>query len=724
MGGMWVVVDRNAVADNPMLSPYASTLVSAPAGAPPRPPRLNGAAVFPSFNVAGPPPTLRLLEADPNLFFNAPFISTRFVSSLNSRATNVADHQAALVTLRAGTAGLTGIGNIQGLRLNFGSVPFKKKMTVEAAQDIREFSATLAAPLGVESVVSAGGTISMRPGGAQGEQPGALNFVGAGTARVKVTGDLDLGTSDGINFRFLPSPTGDGNKGGFLDVAVGGNIIMDRSRIGSFNGATISVHGLGTNPIVDSAGNPLVRNGDPVAVVGTGIVGSDGLTRINVTVRDAQGQTQTKEVKYEGKTILLNGSEERLTGPVTVHVSLVEQNGQLVLRNGERVELLRSEGRPVLLNGDLVLVRRDGTAILAQASDVSIVTPSGGSITVGTQASGVLGAGGVPLGILALRGGAIDLFATGTVDVAKSRIATFGSVDASGQPYRAGDINVTSVTGNINAGSGGADEVTVFTFKEQGSGEDFRAEVPGSGIFSFHSGDQPRGEKLVFPRFDDAQINAIRLQIKKLETFGRDTSKLRALEKQLLAEREPIFTQEFENFIADKRLGNITLFAEQRNIVVPSAGIRGRRITLLAPNGTLDLQGGVIAGLTSFTAGSVVGSVSSSFSGTVAGATSSGSVTGASSAGGGTLGGLTGATGSVSAASSSATAAATGTAAKSTATVQEAAEETAAEGAEAAARRTASKSDDKDKKKTSIAQSIKMKHGVIIQVEVKPQPGS
>ena len=34
----------------------------------------------------------------------------------------------------------------------------------------------------------------------------------------------------------------------------------------------------------------------------------------------------------------------------------------------------------------------------------------------------------------------------------------------------------------------------------------------------------------------------------------------------------------------------------------------------------------------------------------------------------------------------------------------------------------ASKSDD-DKKKTKVAQSIKMKHGVIIQVDVKPQSG-
>ncbi len=715
-GGMWIIADRNILPSNPVLSSYTGTLVTAPAGAPPRP---NATAVFPSVLVSGPPPTLRLLEADPNLFFNAPFVSSRFLANLNSRATNVADHQAAEVTIQAGSAGIAGTGNIQGLRLNFGSVPFKKKITVDAAQDIREFTAILAAPSGVESVVSAGRTISMRQ--AQGEQPGSLTFVGTGTGRVRVGGDLDLGASDGINFRFLPSPSGDANKGGLLDVAVGGDIIMDRSRIASHNGATVSIHGLGVNAMVDAAGNPRIENGTSVALVGTGVVGANG-TKITVTVRDPQGQTQTKDVKFEGRTVLLTGAEERLSGPVTIHLSVVEQNGQLLLRNGERVEVLRAEGKPVLLNGDLVLVRRDGTALLVSANDVSMVAPSGGNITVGTVASGASGANGVPLGILTLRGGAIDIFANGTVDVAKSRIATFGSVDSSGQPYRAGDINITSKTGNINAGSGGADEVTVFTFQEPGSTEIFSAEVPGSGIFSYHSGDQARGEKLVFPRFDDPEINAIRDQIAKQGFFGRDTSALRAKEKQLLAEREPLFTQEFEAFIADKRLGNITLFAQQKDIVVPSAGIRGRRITLLAPNGTLDLQGGVIAGLTSFTAGSVQGSVASSFSGTVSGASSSGSVTGSSSAGGGTLGGITGTTGSVSAASSSSTAAATSNAAKATEEVNESADAEIG-GAQARANQVASKNKDDKEGKTRVAQSLKVKRGVVIQVDVKPQPG-
>jgi hypothetical protein len=215
----------------------------------------------------------------------------------------------------------------------------------------------------------------------------------------------------------------------------------------------------------------------------------------------------------------------------------------------------------------------------------------------------------------------------------------------------------------------------------------------------------------------------VRDEIAKLGFLGRDTTALRAKERQLLGEREAIFSQVFENFILSKQLGNVRLEAKQGNIVVPVAGIRGRRIDLLAPNGTLDLQGGIIAGLTRFAAGAVTGSLSGSFSGSVTGSSSSGSVSGSSSAGGGTLGGITGTTGSVSAASSSSTVATTSSAVKASSDAQEGATDAAGQGSDAKGKQVASKSNDKDKKGTTVAQSIKMKHGVIIQVDVKPQSG-
>lgn len=723
-GGQWVLVDRVAARDNMVLAPYLARVV--PAGAPPSPYSANGGPVaFPT----GPAPlaqrTISLLQADPAILNGIkPANLATLVSPTTRTTTPIADHAPAEVTFEAGRAGIAGEGNIKGLVLNFGSVPFRKKVTIKAADNLDTVTATLAAPDGVESLVDVGGTISFNSLGGQ------IAFAGTGTGRIRVGGDLNLGSSDGIRFRRFPTDSSDQNQGGFLDIAVGGNIIMDRSRIATYNGASISIHGLGKSALADT-------------LVGTG-VSSAGGTRIVVSTKNADGQTVVQEVKFEGKTLVLTGNEERLTDPVTVHVALVEQHGQLVTRDGSRVEVLRVDGKAVLFNGDVVLVKpevrvltdgtvvRDGgTILLAQTSLVSEVTASGGGLKVGSNVV-EQGRGNDALGIVTRFGGAIDIKATNNIDVDKSRIATLAFPASGTRPYQAGDINLVSLKGNINAGSGGANESIPLSFTVQPVDpktgrnlppQDFNFEVPGSGIFTYHGSDQKPGQLLVFPRFDDPQINALRAEISKQGFLGRDTTALRARETQLLAEREPMFSQVFEGFILGKQLGNIRLIAKDGDIVVPAAGIRGRRIDLLAPNGTLDLRGGVIAGLTRFSSKSVAGSLSGSFSGTVAGSSSSGgSVSGASSGGGGTLGGITGTTGSVSAASSSATAATTSNAVKANENVQETAAEASGQGGEAKAKQVAAK-DDKEKK-SQLAQSVKMKRGVVIQVDVKPQQGS
>ncbi|OAI49798.1 hypothetical protein AYO43_00010 [Nitrospira sp. SCGC AG-212-E16] len=748
-GGQWIVVDKldPQLKFNPFLAPYLTGVV--PQGAPARPVPIGTAITFPK----GPAPlaqvSMTLLQADPAVLNGLRPSNLSTLVSATSRTTNpIADHAPADVSLTAGLkdgllktpeqAKIDGDGNISGLILNFGSAPFKKTVTITAPGNMVEVTAMLAAPQGVESIVDVGGTINLKSG------TGQLAFAGTGTGRIRVGGNLDLGSSDGIRFRRFPTASTDQNQGGFLDIAVGGEIIMDRSRISTYNGASISIHGRDKSGIVDSAGTPQIENGSPIALVGTGVVGSDGLTRISVNAKNTDGQIVPQQVQFEGKTLTLTGTEERLAGPLTVHVALVEQNGQLVTRNGDRVEVLRVDGKAVLFNGDLVLVKpvvhvqpdgtvvRDGgTVLLVQVSNVSEVTASGGGIKVGSNAV-VQGGGNDLLGIVTQFGGAIDIKAKGNIDVDKSRIATL-ALPAPGAPtYQAGDINLVSTTGSISAGSGGKNEaiplsiafkpVDPVTGKELPE-ERFNFEVPGSGIFSYHGSDQKKGELLAFPRFDSPEINAVRAEISKLGFLGLDTSALRAKEKLLLAEQGPIFNQVFESFILSKQLGNIHLVARQGDIVVPVAGIRGRRIELLAPEGTLDLKGGVIAGLTSFTARAVTGSLTGSFSGTVTGSSSSGSVSGSSSAGGGNLGGITGTTGSISAASSSSTAATTSTAVKASADVQEGAADAAGQGADARSRQVASKANDKDKKGSTIAQSIKMKHGVTIQVDVKPQSG-
>jgi hypothetical protein len=55
--------------------------------------------------------------------------------------------------------------------------------------------------------------------------------------------------------------------------------------------------------------------------------------------------------------------------------------------------------------------------------------------------------------------------------------------------------------------------------------------------------------------------------------------------------------------------------------------------------------------------------------------------------------------------------------------VKDAAADTAASQAEAKAKQVVAKGSDKDKGSGKVAQTIKAKHGVIIQVDVKPRTG-
>jgi hypothetical protein len=207
----------------------------------------------------------------------------------------------------------------------------------------------------------------------------------------------------------------------------------------------------------------------------------------------------------------------------------------------------------------------------------------------------------------------------------------------------------------------------------------------------------------------------------------------------MVAAREPVYRQIFEQFITQNpekggqplELGDINLRAG-RDLIVPSAGIRGRRIRIFAGR-NLDLQGGTIEGDVQFDVeGSVKGSLSSfvgAFSGTAA---IGGSVSGGSSAGGSSLGGgLGGVTGTVSA-TASATSSTSVTASKTVETVQEKTTESSTQQARATAeKQVAASSDSKDGKEGKGGQSKgsaigKMKRGVVIQVDVKPQaqPGN
>jgi hypothetical protein len=383
------------------------------------------------------------------------------------------------------------------------------------------------------------------------------------------------------------------------------------------------------------------------------------------------------------------------------------------VRNADGTVML-TDGRPALVDGRLMLQ--------VGGQEVSLVTPVGGKVNVGGT---VAGGNAEQTGIVTLRGGGITILSTGNVDVNRSRVGTFDT----------GNILIKSTSGTINAGSGSKNERARFVI-DNGDGTNTLATVPGSGIFTWERTD-PDLTTLPFPKFNTPAMDALQTRIAKRRFLGRDTSDLEAEFNRLTEIRKVDYDVIFEQFIQNAPkidgtsgpllLGDITLIAA-RNIDVPSAGIRGRRINLEAGE-SLNLLGGSIIGKTTFSASSVSGSIGS-FAGAAAGSVGGASVSAAGGAGGSSVGGLSGVTSTVSATSAS-TGSTSSTAAKAVEQVQQTAEE--ATGSAAPARpaaggdtkHMASKDGEKDKG-SQTTRSIRMGRGVVIQVDVKPQaqPGN
>jgi hypothetical protein len=426
-----------------------------------------------------------------------------------------------------------------------------------------------------------------------------------------------------------------------------------------------------------------------------------------------------------GQPIVLDGAVTlNPTDSYTIHVGLVEKTGtgNLLTENGALVQPVRLindanlGGLPFILNGKVVLTT-NGTVFLADAQHTSVVKSLNGQVDVGSNVRlNVPGTDLSPLGILTYGGGGIDIKSVGTVNVNTSRVATLGG----------DNIGITSTAGNINAGSGGKNEVIPLTLAEKLFNPDGTKQlppgctvesstcpqltkttifdVPGSGIFTFHPSD-PFPVKI--PEFNDPQINALTNLATKLTFFGRDGSALIAQVNQLNAQRKPLFDATIKGpYINSLKLGDIILTAHQGSIIIPPAGIRGRNVELNSPS--LDFRGGGISGNVQVPpTAALTGNVSIS-----------GTVTGSSAAQASIVTPVSGssAVGSVSATSSAAVASA-----KSSSSVQEAVDESSGQHSGAGSKQAASKKTEEKDGKGLLAQSVRVKRGVVIQVDVKPQ---
>ncbi|MCP9453449.1 MAG: filamentous hemagglutinin N-terminal domain-containing protein [Nitrospira sp.] len=627
-------------------------------------------------------------------------------------------------------------GDIESLQLNFLS-PFLGQTTISSGGDIRSVLLNISTPQlpgdRPSAIVHAGGSIDLTR--VPGFNTSGIRFFGNGTAEVRANGNLNLGDSFGIihllgNTRDTVAQR---RQGGVLDIGIGGRIEMTQSQIATFNGAAIFIHGADGVRVADEAGRMI-----PGAVeVRTLLVDRDGTmvlalpnesgTAVPIQAyRTVLPVGQTIEQNVFTAQDVSNGRLELVWKPL-----FVEQTGQLFLVGGQRVRqgdqsvfqekvvavdlnpARGSDGTPILVDGRPALV--DGRIVLEVGGQrVSVVTPVGGGVNIGGT---VATRNAEEAGIVTLRGGDITILATGDVDVNRSRVGTFDS----------GNILIKSTSGTINAGSGSRNERSLFVI-DNGDGTSTPATVPGSGIFTWER-DDPDMTTLPFPKFDTPAMEALKVDIAKRRFLGRDTSDLEARFNRLSRERTVEYDRIFEEFIAAPfgpgsrplQLGDISLIAA-RNIDVPSAGIRGRRINLEAGE-SLNLLGGLIIGKTTFTASTVSGSIGA-FAGAAAGSVGGASVSAAGGAGGSSVGGLSGVTSTVSA-TSAATSTTSSTAAKSVEQVQQTAEESAGAAAPAAQpgagdRRQVASADTEKSKKAQAARSMRMGRGVIIQVDVKP----
>lgn len=481
---------------------------------------------------------------------------------------------------------------------------------------------------------------------------GGLVFGGTGLARVTAGGNVDLANSGGLTFVYDPSSTASsinvtaGNKGGLLEIGVGGNVNMTQSTIATLNGAHIFMHGLaaqapvaGTTATATSATVGVVTvNGQSVlAIGGVPVIGRDGVTPV-----PSEGNQSLigRSVYVAGGWAVLDiaglpvavGANDTIVGQSVLLIAgnvVLGVNGKPIVVNpstgsvvsaGDLVHGTAVLDRPLaqltdgtivaVINGKTVFATPSGAAavngrpsvnngavtLLVDGRQVNVVEPVGGSVNVGANSAVNRGNGLLPTGILTQRGGAIDVKATGNVDVNRSRIATFGG----------GAITITSTTGDINAGSGARGDVTNFVISQQGPNNttiNTFYPVPGSGIFTFHPLD---GNLPDIPKFNP--ISPLQAEVIMHQFLGHDVSRLEPLIPAAQEAWKNQYEQSVRQLFAGFRLGDVRLTAAH-DVIVPPAGIRGRNVTINAGH-NLELQGGEIRGISTVNVGSqVVGSL-------------------------------------------------------------------------------------------------------------------
>ena len=187
----------------------------------------------------GQAPTVQFVQSDPNL------LQTASAGNLGQILDTPAPSAPVTVAGQAPVQFETQTGDIHDLVLDLRSPSsLPKAVTISSGHDLHNFAALIAAYQCVDGdcpqTVSATDTIDMTQPQSSLLASG-VTFFGNGHAEILAGGTLDLADSSGIEFYQGTAPS----LGGLLDFGVGGDLRMTLSRIVTYNGASISIHGIG-----------------------------------------------------------------------------------------------------------------------------------------------------------------------------------------------------------------------------------------------------------------------------------------------------------------------------------------------------------------------------------------------------------------------------------------------------------------------------------------------
>ncbi len=222
-------------------------------------------------------------------------------------------------------------------------------------------------------------------------------------------------------------------------------------------------------PAVDENGNPILdANGDPTTVPVTKTLTLDDTQKATITA--LYTASQSASLGDQGLSLAGPGHFKVSANTMDLGVS----GGIRVLAPDAGLAAISPHGADLTVQtvGDLGMT---STKIANESYLGAVQLNVGGTLDVGGQFT-TLGDASAPKGIFSTSGGAVSVTAQNNVNVNGSRIAA----------YNGGNVLVASLTGDVNAGNGGAGYVSLNALELSGANQliGIPATIPGSGIIA------------------------------------------------------------------------------------------------------------------------------------------------------------------------------------------------------------------------------------------------